>query len=108
PELDANGNQLMVTLSNSMDQGFWSDHLESGDYFKLSALTLGYRVPFKESITKFISNLRIYGSMTNVFTLTKYSGLDPEVSNYFRAPSIDDRDKYPTTRSYTVGLQVTF
>ncbi|MBD5275846.1 MAG: TonB-dependent receptor [Bacteroides sp.] len=108
PELDANGNQLMVTLSNSMDQGFWSDHLENGDYFKLSALTLGYRVPFKGSITKFISNLRIYGSMTNVFTLTKYSGLDPEVSNYFRAPSIDDRDKYPTTRSYTVGLQVTF
>lgn len=108
PELDANGNQLMVTRSNSMSQGFWSEHLENGDFFKLSSLTLGYTVPFKGNIKKFISNLRIYGSMTNVFCLTKYSGIDPEVSNYFLYPGIDDRDKYPTTRSYTVGLQLTF
>jgi len=108
PDLDANGNQLMVTRSSSMDQGFWSEHLESGDFFKLSSLTLGYTVPLKGATRKFISRLRVYGSMTNVFCLTKYSGLDPEVSNYFLAPGIDDRDKYPTTRSYTVGLQVSF
>lgn len=108
PELDANGNQLMVARSSSMSQGFWSEHLERGDFFKLSSLTLGYTVPFKGAIKKYISGLRVYGSMTNVFTLTGYSGLDPEVSNYFIAPGIDDRDKYPTTRSYTVGLQLTF
>lgn len=108
PELDANGNQLMVPLSNSMSQGWWSDHLENGDFFKLSSLTLGYTVPFKGAVKKFISGLRIYGSMTNVFCITGYSGLDPEVNNYFMTPGIDDRDKYPTTRSYTVGLQLTF
>lgn len=108
PELDANGNQLMVPLSSSMSQGWWSDHLENGDFLKLSSLTIGYNVPFKGNIKKFISGLRIYGSMTNVFCITGYSGLDPEVSNYFFAPGIDDRDKYPTTRSYTVGLQLKF
>lgn len=108
PELDANGNQLMVKRSNSMDQGVWSEHLENGDFFKLSSLTLGYNVPFKGKIKNFINRLRVYGSMTNVFCITKYSGLDPEVNNNFMAPGIDDRDKYPTTRSYTVGLQVTF
>lgn len=108
PELDENGNQLMVTRSNSMDQGFWSEHLEKGDFFKLSSLTLGYTVPFKGNIKKFISGLRIYGSLGNVFCITKYSGLDPEVDNNFMMPGIDDRDKYPTTRSYTVGLQLTF
>lgn len=108
PELDENGKQIMVTRSSSLPQGFWSEHLENGDFFKLSSLTLGYNVPLKGGITRFISNLRVYGSMTNVFCLTKYSGLDPEVENDLMAPGIDDRDKYPTTRSYTVGLQLTF
>lgn len=108
PVLNSDGTQLMVRRSNSMMQGFWSDHLENGDFFKLQNVTLGYTIPFKGGITKFISNLRIYGSVTNVFTITGYSGIDPEVDNYFLAPGIDYQDKYPTTRSFTVGLSATF
>lgn len=108
PVLDADGKQLYVTRSSSMGQGFWSEHLENGDFLKLQNVTLGYTIPLKGGITKFVNNLRIYGSATNLFCITKYSGIDPEVSNYFMAPGIDDRDKYPTTRSYTVGMSFTF
>lgn len=108
PVLDENGKQLMVRRSNSMMQGFWSDHLENGDFFKLQSITLGYTIPLKGKITNFISNLRVYGSATNLFTITGYSGIDPEVDNYFLAPGIDYQDKYPTIRSYTVGMSLNF
>ncbi len=108
PVLKEDGSQLMVRRSNFMMQGFWSEHLEDGDFFKLQNVTLGYTIPFKGGITKFISNLRVFASATNLFTITKYSGIDPEVSNYFMAPGIDYQDKYPTTRSFTVGLTATF
>ena len=102
------GKQKMVRLSSSMQQGFWSDHLEDGDYLKLANVTLGYNFPSLGSLDKYIKNIRVYASATNLFCITGYSGIDPEVSNYFMAPGIDDRDKYPTTRSYTVGLSFNF
>nr|WP_320022812.1 SusC/RagA family TonB-linked outer membrane protein [uncultured Draconibacterium sp.] len=114
---EATGEQLMVKLSGSMPQGVWSDHIEDGDFIKLSNITLGYSLPIKGNFEKYIKNLRLYVSGQNLFCITGYSGLDPEVSNYvvdqaghhdFRAPGIDDRDKYPTVRSYTFGLSVNF
>lgn len=102
------GKQMMVLLSNSMQQGVWSDHIEDGDFVKLTNATLGYTFPISGSAKKYIQNLRLYVSGQNLFTITGYSGLDPEVSNYFLAPGIDDRDKYPTVRSYTLGLSINF
>lgn len=102
------GEQLQVQLANSMSQGVWSDHVEDGDFVKLSNATLGYTFPVSGSTRKYIQNLRIYVSGQNLFCITKYSGIDPEVSNYFLAPGIDDRDKYPTIRSYSIGLSVNF
>ncbi|MCD8385523.1 MAG: TonB-dependent receptor [Bacteroidales bacterium] len=102
------GSPMMVQLSSTVDRGFWSDHLEKGDFLKLSSVTLGYTLPLKGAITNYIKNCRIYASASNVFCITSYSGLDPEVDNYFLYPGIDGRDKYPTTRSYTVGLTVNF
>lgn len=102
------GQQAMVKLSGNMTQGFWSDFLENGDFLKLTSATLGYTVPLKGAITKYIRNARIYVSATNLFCITGYSGIDPEVSNNPINPGIDDRDKYPTTRSYTMGLSLTF
>lgn len=107
-ELDENGNRLMVPLANSMSQGVWSDHIEKGDFVKLANATLGYTFPIGGKLKEYIQNLRIYASGQNLFTITDYSGLDPEVSTYFRAPGIDDRDKYPTVRTYTFGLSVNF
>ncbi|WP_177895516.1 SusC/RagA family TonB-linked outer membrane protein [Phocaeicola sp.] len=108
PVLDADGNQKMVRLSNTAAQYFSSDHLENGDFLKLSNITLGYTLPLKGKIKDYINNLRIYASASNVFCITGYSGLDPEVDNAFQTPGIDYQDKYPTTRSYTVGLTLNF
>ena len=102
------GKQKMVALANSMTQGVWSDHIEDGDFVKLTNATLGYTIPTKGKLGEYINKLRVYVSGQNLFCITGYSGLDPEVSNYFLAPGIDDRDKYPTVRSYTVGLSVNF
>jgi TonB-dependent starch-binding outer membrane protein SusC len=105
---DATGKQKQVQLSNAMSQGVWSDHIEDGDFIKLSNLTLGYTFPVSAAVAQYIQNPRIYVSGQNLFCITNYSGLDPEVSNDFRAPGIDDRDKYPTISTYTVGLTVNF
>jgi TonB-linked SusC/RagA family outer membrane protein len=102
------GKQVLVKLSNSMSQGVWSDYIEKGDFIKLSSATLGYTFPIAGGLKKYIQGARLYLSGQNLFCITGYSGLDPEVSNYFRAPGIDDRDKYPTIRSYTVGLSINF
>lgn len=94
-------------LSSQQSQVATSYHIEDGDYFKLSNLTLGYTFDFRES--KYVKNIRLYGSVYNVFTITKYKGLDPELgSDNFWTAGVDDRDKYPTVRSFTVGLNVTF
>ncbi|SFF03237.1 SusC/RagA family TonB-linked outer membrane protein [Thermophagus xiamenensis] len=109
PVLDEEtGKQLMVSLSSSMSQGVWSDHIEDGDFVKLTNATLGYTFPISGKANEYIKNLRVYVSGQNLFCITGYSGLDPEVSNYFLAPGIDDRDKYPTVRSFTFGLSVNF
>ena len=102
------GQQKMVTLSQSMSQGFWSDHLENGDFLKLTNITLGYTFIPKGTLANYVKKARIYANATNLFCITGYTGIDPEVSNYFRAPGIDDRDKYPVTRNYTVGLSLNF
>jgi hypothetical protein len=57
-----------------------------------------------------ISKLRVYGSVTNLFTITNYSGMDPEVSQYsstFTGIGVD-MGVYPMPRQYLLGLNVTF
>jgi TonB-dependent starch-binding outer membrane protein SusC len=105
---ETTGKQLMVQLSSSMSQGFWSDNIEDGDFIKLSNATLGYTFPIKSSLKRYINNARIYVSGSNLFCITGYSGIDPEVDNYFLYPGIDYQDKYPTTRSITFGVNLNF
>lgn len=94
-------------LSNSLTQTFVSYYLENGNYVKLSNLTLGYNLNLPKSIP--ISNCRIFVTGENLFCITAYKGLDPELNTGdFKAAGTDDRDKYPTTRSFTFGLNLTF
>lgn len=102
------GQQLQVQLARSMVQGFWSDQLENGDFVKLTNATLGYTIPLKGAAKKYVNRARVYVSGQNLFCITGYSGLDPEVSNYYWTPGVDSRDKYPTIRSFTVGLSMNF
>lgn len=94
-------------LAGNQKQTFVSYYLENGDFLKLTNLTLGYNVPFKKN--NWIEGLRIYFSAENLFTITGYKGLDPELQNADpTASGIEWRDNYPTIRSFTVGLQATF
>lgn len=94
-------------LSVAQKQTFVSYYLEDGDYLKLSNVTLGYNVPIKQN--KFISGLYLYLSGNNIFTITGYSGLDPELSDSDpQSSGIDWRDKYPSVRSFTFGAKFTF
>lgn len=80
--------------------------LENGDYLKLDNLTLGWSPKVN---SKYFSNVRLYGTVKNVFTITKYSGLDPTtVSVSGLEPGISSLNVYPITRNYTLGVQVTF
>jgi TonB-linked SusC/RagA family outer membrane protein len=88
--------------------------IEDGSFLRLNTLNLGYTLP-KSILSKArIASLRIYGSMYNVFTLTNYSGLDPEVNvnpSYNSAvyPTTGlDFGTYPRPRSFVVGLNLGF
>ena len=82
-------------------------YVEKGDYLKLDNLTLGYT--FDTSKQKIVKTARIYVTAQNLFTFTEYSGIDPEaVSITGLTPGIDSHHKYPTLKSVTVGLNISF
>lgn len=94
-------------LAKSQEPVAVSYYLEDGDYLKLDNLTVGYT--FKTDNVKYLEKARVYLSAENVFCLTKYSGLDPEL-NYsgYSSFGMDYREKYPTLRTISVGVNVTF
>ena len=82
--------------------------IENGDFVRLRQLQLGYTLPMTVSQKLHLDKLRFYLSGENLFTITSYSGIDPEFSRSSVLDSGVDRHIYPFTRSYTVGLQLTF
>ena len=82
--------------------------LERGDYFKLDMLTLGYTLPTPKC--RFLDKLRIYGTVKNVFTLTKFSGVDPSTYqvNGLTPGAQGSRTYYPSTRQFILGVQLDF
>ncbi len=96
------------TLSSSQPQTLVSYYLENGNYLKLTNLTIGYTFPIKPT-NKWIKGARAYLSGDNLFCITGYSGLDPELANaYPTYAGIDYRSKYPSIRSFTFGVNLTF
>jgi TonB-linked SusC/RagA family outer membrane protein len=87
-------------------QSYVSAYVENGDFWKIDNVTLGYNFPTAKS-TQFAA-ARIYLSASNLATITNYKGLDPEVNRTGLAPGVDERDKYPTVRSFTLGVNLTF
>jgi len=82
-------------------------YIEDGSFIRMDNLTLGYNFKFKEK--SWLTSARVYISSNNVFTLTKYSGIDPE-TNYggYEKTGIDAFDIYPKTRTLTMGFKVIF
>lgn len=81
-------------------------YLENGSYLRLSTLTLGYNFG---KLGNWINNLRVYATCNNVFTITGYKGVDPEISLGGLEPGMDWRNTtYPRTRTFMVGVNVNF
>lgn len=83
--------------------------IEDGSYLKISNITFGYSLPRKLLKRCGIENTRFYFTAHNPFTFTKYSGFNPEVSSSKDplCPGID-YGGYPVTKSYVIGLSLTF
>ena len=88
--------------------------IEDGSYLRLNTLTVGYTVPKALLSKAHISNVRVYGTIYNLLTLTGYDGLDPEVNSNqnlnnssYPTPGLD-WGAYPHPRSFVLGLNVSF
>lgn len=114
-------NQLVTVLdrwsptnpSTTMPRAVFSDpnknnrvsnrFLEDGSYLRLKSITLGYTLPKRLTEKAHMSEVRFSLSGQNLFTLTRYTGLDPEVGG-----AGIDSNVYPVTRNFTLGLNITF
>jgi hypothetical protein len=80
-------------------------YLEDGDYLRLKVVQLGYTLPNKLFNKIGVSKLRVYATAENLFTLTNYTGYDPEVGGGVFGI---DRGQYPQARTILGGVQLTF
>ena len=81
--------------------------LESGDYLKLDMVTLGYTL---NTNWKYLNKIRVYGTAKNLFTITKFSGVDPATYqvNGLNPGASGGRSYYPSTRQFIFGVQLDF
>jgi TonB-linked SusC/RagA family outer membrane protein len=82
-----------------------SRFIEDGSYLRLDNATLGYS--FKKGIPG-VKSLRLYLTANNLFVITKYKGIDPEINQGGIAPGVDTNNFYPKTRTFLFGLNVSF
>lgn len=82
-----------------------SKYVEDGSFLKMDNLTLGYTFTFP---SKFIQTLRLNFTAQNVFTITKYKGIDPEVGITGLEPGLEGLTYYPRTTEFTFGVTAKF
>lgn len=112
-------NMFTSALTNTVKaQQYFSDYyLEKGDYLKIDNLTVGYSVPVKGN--EYLHGLRFYFTATNLVTITKFSGMDPELpiniifpqngQEFSAGPGVEaNYGYYPSTKTFTVGVSATF
>ena len=81
--------------------------VEKGTFLKLDALTVGYTFTVP-AIDKYVKNIRASFTARDLFCITSYSGMNPEVNINGLDPGFEERDVYPQSRSFTLGLQINF
>lgn len=101
---------ILVDVANELPTDlnsykYSSRFIENGSYVRLDNATLGYN--FKD-LGNYVKNLRIYTSVSNLFVITKYTGIDPEIEQGGVAPGVDSNNFYPKTRTVLFGVKATF
>lgn len=123
--LDDSGNEVLVMEANhdtDMPRNAADNYnklrewyIEDGSYLRLRNIVLGYTIPQNISSKINVERLRVYGGARNLFTLTKYSGLSPEVAGKQpeggSTPTMEmgvDLGVYPVTKMYYFGVNISF
>jgi hypothetical protein len=105
--IDANGSFIADGAANKNYSTVSSYMVEKGDYLKFKNLSIGYSLP-KTIINKIsIEKLRFFLTAQNLFTLTKYSGIDPEIGGGVLMRGVDNQNRYLPSRLISFGLDLT-
>ncbi|HEX9509763.1 MAG TPA: TonB-dependent receptor [Puia sp.] len=109
PSTAATTNILVDAAGESPSDGnaykYSSRFIESGSYLRFDNASLGYNFKY---LGESIKSLRVYVSVNNLFVITGYKGVDPEVTQGGIAPGVDYNNFYPKTRQFLLGAKVSF
>ena len=104
-----NSNAKFPSATNWSQEAFSSTlAVFDGSYFKIKQVQLGYTLPRQWTERVKISRLRVFASLENYFTFTKYIGLDPETAASGGSSSGIDMGTYPTAKQFILGLNLSF
>jgi len=92
-------------ITDTKNSYYSNRYIENGSYLRMDNATLSYTFT---KPAKGISSLRVYVTGNNIFTITKYSGIDPEINQGGIAPGIDYNNFYPKTRTFLFGVNLSF
>jgi iron complex outermembrane receptor protein len=102
----ANALASALTMGLKQSPYYNSYYIEKGSFARLDNVTLAYSLLPKDMLG--VSKIRFYGTAHNLMTITKYKGVDPEVPMNGLDPGVEGREYYPKTRTYILGINVTF
>ena len=107
---EQNANAKYPIISEKQTINVSDRFIENGSYLRLKNISLGYSLPVQKwSIGKWVKGINVYVSAQNLFTISGYSGADPEVSAYGSDVSAGwDFLQYPSVRTYTFGMKLKF
>lgn len=106
----ATANNILVSagddkITDGKNSYYSTRYIEKGDYVKLDNATLAYT--FSKPVNG-LNSIRLYVTGNNLFTITGYKGIDPEINQGGIAPGIDYNNFYPKTRTILFGVNVSF
>jgi hypothetical protein len=99
----------MTTARDNLNHRTSDMFVESGAFFRLKNITLGYSLPEGVIEALHLSKARFYITGQNVFIITKYNGMDPELGYVDGNKQVNvDYAQYPQARTWTIGAQLSF
>jgi len=95
-----------LTIGLKDNPKYCSYYIEKGSFLRLDNASIAYNFDTKNYMG--ISNLRLYVTGQNLFTITNYTGLDPEVEMSGLDPGVEGREYYPKSRTFSIGINLAF
>lgn len=105
---EGTSNDIPRLTTGATDNNLFSDYyVEDGSYLRIKNIQLGYTIPSYGAKSIGLQKVRIYATINNPFTFTKYQGYDPNISSGDPLNSGIDIGYYPQARSYIAGIKIT-